>query len=88
MCFIGGVCLSLASTCQNIYVVGVKAINCIFIEGSVQKINTKKGKVAGSRDDDVALKCAWLQHFLLSWESKGTPPMPSPPGNKALLRDY
>ena len=24
----------------------------------------------------------------LSWESKGTPPMPPPPGNKALLRDY
>ena len=23
-----------------------------------------------------------------SWESKGTPPMPPPPGNKALLRDY
>ena len=25
---------------------------------------------------------------VLSWESKGTPPMPPPPGNKALLRDY
>ena len=24
----------------------------------------------------------------ISWESKGTPPMPPPPGNKALLRDY
>ena len=24
----------------------------------------------------------------LSWESKGTPPMPPPQGNKALLRDY
>ena len=23
-----------------------------------------------------------------SWESKGTPPMPPPPGNKALLRPY
>ncbi len=30
-------------------------------------------------------------HFgrILSWEPKGTPPMPRlPPGNKALLRDY
>ena len=26
--------------------------------------------------------------ILFSWESKGTPPMPPPPGNKALLRDY
>ncbi len=25
---------------------------------------------------------------VISWESKGTPPMPPPPGNKALLRDY
>ena len=25
-------------------------------------------------------------HF--SWESKGTPPMPPPPGNKALIRPY
>ncbi len=25
---------------------------------------------------------------LLSWESKGTPPMSPPPGDKALLRDY
>ena len=24
----------------------------------------------------------------VSWESKGTPPMPPPAGNKALLRDY
>ena len=24
----------------------------------------------------------------ISWEPKGTPPMPPPPGNKALLRDY
>ena len=24
----------------------------------------------------------------LGWESNGTPPMPPPPGNKALLRDY
>ena len=24
----------------------------------------------------------------VSWESKGAPPMPPPPGNKALLRDY
>ena len=31
-------------------------------------------------------------HYLnpqqISWESNGTPPMPPPPGNKALLRDY
>ena len=26
--------------------------------------------------------------FQTSRESKGTPPMPPPPGNKALLRDY
>ena len=26
--------------------------------------------------------------YVTSWESKGTPPMPPPPGNKALLRDY
>ena len=26
--------------------------------------------------------------LILSWESKGTPPMPPPPRNKALLRDY
>ena len=26
--------------------------------------------------------------FLISWEPKGTPQMPSPPRNKALLRDY
>ena len=25
---------------------------------------------------------------LISWESKGTPPMLPPPRNKALLRDY
>ena len=29
-----------------------------------------------------------FERYLLSWESKGTPPMPPPPGNKALLRDY
>ncbi len=26
--------------------------------------------------------------IIKSGESKGTPPMPPPPGNKALLRDY
>ena len=31
---------------------------------------------------------AKLPLCLWSWESKGTPPMPPPPGNKALLRDY
>ena len=26
--------------------------------------------------------------YIQSWESKGNPPMPPPPRNKALLRDY
>ena len=25
---------------------------------------------------------------LISWDTKGAPPMPPPPGNKALLRDH
>ena len=29
-----------------------------------------------------------LSNIVKSWEPKGTPPMPPPPGNKALLRDY
>ena len=30
----------------------------------------------------------WHTVVRFDWESKGTPPMPPPPGNKALLRDY
>ncbi len=29
-----------------------------------------------------------LCHWAKSWESEGTPPYATPPGNKALLRDY
>ncbi len=29
-----------------------------------------------------------LDGWVFSWEPKGAPPMPSPPINKALLRDY
>ena len=32
--------------------------------------------------------CTQKNTCKLSWEPKGTPPMPPPPGNKALLRDY
>ena len=30
----------------------------------------------------------FLETPISSWESKGAPPMPPPPRNKALLKDY
>ena len=30
----------------------------------------------------------WVINHILSWEPKGTPPMPPPPRNKALIRPY
>ena len=42
------------------------------------------GAAQGNGGTERLMNFASLQ----SWESKGTPPMPPPRGNKALLRDY
>ena len=47
--------------------------------------NSAQGMV-NLRDPLLIVHCLGWYH--ISWEPKGTPPMPPPPVNKALLRDY
>ena len=66
---------------------------CIIPRYSIKK-STKNPTINATQALNMALprkcQCKHLQvsSCLISWEPKGTPPVPPPPENKALLRNY
>ena len=58
------------------------------LKGRYVQICTNGHVERDAQTSSTPFKANSLYIYIFSWEPKGTPPMPPPPGNKALLRDY